>query len=439
MHPILRRLSLAIWAALALAAVLLPAVAEAQRPRVIVLSFEGRGGDAARRAVVNALETRYELIDEDAAVRAGGEIGVDVSTPDGMSAVVDHLHIELVVGGTVEGRGRSATTSIWVSDTQGNELATATGPSASGRSGASEVGEVALAAVEQAYTALHPPRPVPVLVDDTPPVMVSATVEDERDEPAPEEDGDRWRMPILRALIGLDFRNRTASIAPNSATARFDADLFPTLAFQIESHPLAFSSGLENGLFLSVAGAFSAGITYTNGIDFQPYNLNTYFFEGNAGYGGIIANMVEIGGTLGMGIDGVGLDQRPSMSAVIGHAEAEFPSTEMFYFRPAIYARVRLFEDFVHLEGGFGGRILIGAGQLGINEAQWNDGFASGGGIDFNLGVGGIIDPGFSYSARFGYSGHYVSLSDSARRPESTGATDEAFHIQLFVGWALMP
>jgi len=438
MHPLFRRLSLAISAALALA-LLLPSLAEAQRPRVIVLSFEGRGGDVARRAVVNALETRYELIDEDAAVRAGGEIGVDVSSPDGMSAVVAHLRIELVVGGAVEGRGRSASTSIWVSDVQGNELATATGPSASGRRGATEVGEVALAAVEQAYTALHPPRPVPVEVDDAPPIMANDEEEEERAAPRPAEDGDRWRLPLLRALIGLDFRNRTASISPNSTTARFDADLFPTLAFQIESHPLAFSPGLENGLFVSMSGAFSAGITYSNGIDGQPYNLNTYFFEGNVGYGGIIANMVEIGGTLGMGIDGVGLDQRAAMSAVIGHAEAEFPSTEMFYFRPAIYARVRLFEDIVQLEGGFGGRILIGAGQLGINEAQWNDGFASGGGIDFNLGLGGIIEPGFSYSGRFGYSGHYISLSDSARSPASTGASDEAFHIQLFVGWALMP
>lgn len=437
MHPLVRRLSLASWAAFILAAALLPVTAHAQRPRVIVLSFEGRGGDAARRAVVSALETRYELIDEEAAVRAGGEIGVDVSTPDGMSAVVEHLRVELVVGGTVEGRGRSASTSIWVSDTQGNELATATGPSASGRRSAAEVGEVALAALEQAYTALHPPRPVPVEANDAPPVM--AQDEEEDAAPPPRDDGDRWRMPLLRALIGLDLRNRTASISPNSATSRFDADLFPALAFQIESHPLAFSSGLENGLLLSMSGAFSAGITYTNGIDFQPYNLNAYFFEVNAGYGGIIANMIEIGGTLGMGLDGVGLDQRAGMSAVVGHAEAEFPSTEMFYFRPAVYARVRLLEDFVHLEGGFGGRILIGAGQLGLNEAQWNDGFASGGGIDFNLGLGGIIDPGFSYSARFGYSGHYVSLSDSARVPASTGATDEAFHILLLVGWALMP
>ncbi len=436
MHALFRRLALALAAALFVA--VLPSLAAAQRPRVIVLSFEGRGGDTARRAVVNALEASYDLIDEDTAVRTGGEIGVDVSTPDGMSAVVEHLHIELVVGGSAEGRGRSGSTSIWVSDVQGNELATATGPSASGRRGASEVGEIALAAVEQAYTALHPPTPVPVPRNDTPPVMARVEEDYEPVEPEP-EDGDRWRMPLVRALVGLDLRNRTASIAPNVMSARFDAAVFPTLAFQIESHPLAFSSGLENGLFLSMSGAFSAGITYTNGIDGAPYNLNAYFFEGNAGYGGVIADMVEIGGTLGLGIDGVGLDQRAAMSQVVGHADAEYPSVELFYFRPAIYARVRLFEDFVQLEGGFGGRILIGAGQLGLNEAQWNDGFASGGGFDFTLGLGGIIDPGFTYSARFGFAGHYVSLSDSARSPASTGATDEAFHIHLMVGWAIMP
>lgn len=438
MHAPFRTFSIAFALGLFALSALAPSSALAQRPRVIVLSFEGWRAEQARRAVVSGLETSYELVDEAAAVTAAGEIGVDVSTPDGMSAVVAHLGIELVVGGSVTGRNRAASTSIWVSDIQGNELATATGPSPSARGGADAIGAAALVACEQAYLALHPPAPPPVEVDDAPPLFEEV---EERPgaRPPPPDDSERWRLPFLRLLVGLDLRNRTAAIAPNSDTSRFEASIFPTIAFQVESHPLSFSSGPENGLFLSVAGAFSAGMTYTNAIDGVSYPMNTYFFEGNAGYGGVIANLVEIGGTVGMGIDGFGLEQRPGMSMILPHDDLEFPSVELFYFRPAIYTRIRLFQDFVQLEGGFGGRIFIGTGQIGSNDGVWNDGFGSGGGFDFNLGIGGVIDPGFTYSARFGYSGNYISLSDSPRTTPSTGATDEAIHIQLFVGWAFLP
>lgn len=428
----------ALFALLALFFVgLAPSIAEAQRPRVIVLSFEGWHAEQARRAALSGLETSYELVDEAAAVTAAGEIGVDVSTPDGMSAVVAHLGIELVVGGSVTGRNRAASTTIWVSDIHGTELATGTGPSPSARGAAAAIGEAARQAVETAYLTLHPPAPPPVEVDDAPPMF-----EEEEDERPGEarpvvDDSGRWRLPFLRLLVGLDLRNRTASIAPNVNVSRFDADVFPTIAFQIESHPLSFSSGPENGLFLSVSGAFSAGITYSNGIDFQNYPMNTYFFEGNAGYGGIIADMVEIGGTLGFGVDGVGLQQRDGMPVLGRRGDQEYPSVELLYFRPAIYARVRLFQDLVQLEGGFGGRIFAATGQIGSNQGVWDDGAGSGGGFDFNLGIGGIIDPGFTYAARFGFTGNYIGLSDGARR--STGATEEAIHIQLFVGWAFLP
>lgn len=430
----LLRFAVALCAAfLSLAAV--ASSAHAQRTRVIVLSFEGWRADAARRAVTTGLETTYELVDEQAAIDAAGAIGVDVSTPDGMSAVVAHLGIELVVGGSVEGRNRGATTNIWVSDIHGNELATAVGPSPAARGAATEIGDAAVAACTQAYTTLHPPRPVPVETHDPPP-MFAEEEEEERPGARPAEvDPNRWVMPVVRALVGLDLRNRTAAIAPDSNVSRFDADIFPSIAFQIESHPLAFLPGLENGLYFSLLGSFSAGITYTNARDGEFRPMNAYFFEGNVGYGGIIANMFEIGGTLGMGIDGMGLEQSPMMSSP--RLEGEFPSAEMFYFRPAIYARLRLFQDFVQLEGGIGGRILIGTGELGSNQGPWDDGVGSGGGVDFNLGLGGIIAPGFSYAARFGFAGHYISLADSARG--STSATDEAFHILLLVGWAIVP
>lgn len=433
---LLRLLSVGLRVLVPFVLVSLPALALAQRPRVIVLSFEGWHADDARTAVLRGLETSYELVDEQAAIDAAGQIGVDVSTPDGMSAVVVHLGIELVVGGSVTGRGRSARTSIWVSDVNGNELATGEGPSPQGRANATAIGEAAVAACAQAYESLHPPEPPPTLVEDTPPLF------DEDDDLEPDhtegtpDDPSRWRLPVFRGLVGLDIRNRTASIAPNSATSRFDADMFPTIALQFESHPLSFLPGPENGLYVSLNLAFSAGITYTHGVTFENYALNTYYAEGNVGYGGIIANMVELGGTLGFGVDGVGLEQRP-MRPALPRNPVEFPSVDYLYVRIGLYTRIRLFEDFVQLEGGIGGRILAGTGEIGSNQGIWDDGNASGGGLDFNLGVGGVIDPGFSYAARFGFAGHYLSFSNGARMSES--ATDEAWHIHLLVGWAIIP
>jgi hypothetical protein len=413
-----------------------PALAAAQRPRVIVLSFEGWHADEARTAVVRGLETRFELVDEQAAIDAAAEIGVDVSTPDGMATVVVHLGIELVVGGSVSGRARSARTSIWVSDVQGNELAVAEGPSPSGRANATALGEAAAGACAQAYESLHPPEPPPPEVVEGPPLFdPDDDLEPERDRPTP-DDPNRWRLPVFRGLVGLDVRNRTASIAPNSSSSRFDADFFPAIAVQLESHPLSGMSGPENGLYLSLDLAFSAGITYTNAIDFQPYPLNTYYAEGNVGYGGIIGNTVELGGTLGFGVDGVGLGQIPTRPPVPRN-DLEFPSVEYLYARVGVYTRIRLYRDLVQLEGGVGGRILISPGEIGSNQGIWDDGYANGGGFDFDLGLGGVIDPGFTYAARFGFAGHYLSFFDGARMSES--ATDEAFHIHLLIGWAISP
>lgn len=419
-----------------------PTLASAQRTRVIVLSFEGWHANDARNAVVRGLETEYELVDEAAAVDAAGQIGVDVSTPDGMAAVVVHLGIELVVGGSVTGRARSARTSIWVSDVQGNELATAEGPSPSGRANATAIGEAARAACAQAIESLHPPEPPPVEVNDAPP-MFDESEERERLRDGDErhedriDDATRWRLPVFRGLVGLDLRNRTASIGPNSETSRFDADIFPTIAVQLESHPLSFLPGPENGLYINLNLAFSAAITYSSGVTGELLALNTYYAEGNVGYGGIIANMVELGGSLGFGVDGVGLDQIPGRPVGTPRLDVEFPSVEYIYSRIALFTRVRLFEDYLQLEGGIAARIIITPGQIGQNQGIWDDGFADGAGFDFNLGLGGVIDPGFTYAARFGFAGHYLSFRDGARG--STSATDEAWHIHLLIGWAIEP
>lgn len=431
-----------------LATALVAGPAEAQRVRVIVLSFEGADADDARSAAIRGLETTYEMVDEQAAIDAAGEIGVDVSTPDGMSAVVAHLGIELVIGGFVEGRGRRATTTVWVSDTNGNELARRTSGAPTGRGAGDLIASAAYDAAAEALIILHPPELIEEEEehhDDTP---IFVPEEDDHVVTPPSDTGprsNRWVQPLIRGLVGLDLRNRTAGASPGDD--RFDADFFPVIELAFDAHPLSFLQGPENGLYLSLRMGFSAGLTYTPVNEEPGLAMNVYHLEFDAGYSGIIANIFELGGTLGLGLDGIGLT-----APLPSYLPGDYPSVEFFNFRPAIFARVRAFQDYLIIAGGFGGRVLLGAGQINNFDdvvavparppprdlVYW--GIANGGGFDFNIGLEGIIDPGFSYAARFGYTGYFIGFAgDDIADAERNSATDEAWHILLQVGWAYVP
>lgn len=426
-----------------LSASLLASAASAQRVRVIVLSFEGTGADDARAAAVRGLETTYEMVDEQAAIDAAGEIGVDVSTPEGMSSVVSHLGIELVIGGFVEGRGRRATTTVWVSDTQGNELSRRTAGPPTGRGAAEAIGNAAYEAAADALLAIHPPD---APEETTDPIFAEEEEAEEEEDvfrPAPVDDG-RWRQPLIRGLVGIDLRNRNAAVTDRGGTAVdfFATDFFPTIEIALDSHPLAFSSGPENGLYVAARTGFSAGMTYT-ALNGENLGMNVWHLDLDVGYAGVIANMLEIGGTLGMGVDAIGLEM-PLPSYLPG----DFPSVEYFHFRPGIFARLRAFQDYLIVAFGLGGRVFLGTGQINNFEiptgtpidpsTYW--GIANGGGVDLNLGLEGIIDPGFSYAARFGYTGNFLGFGDDPTLPaERASGADEAFHILLMVGWAFVP
>src|SRR5690606_1614801 len=95
-----------------------------------------------------------ELVDEERAVFAAQELGVDVSTPEGMQQVVEHLGITLVIAGAVEGRARRAETVVVVVDSRGDELATERGP-APVEANRIAIGGAAVRAIEAAQAALE--------------------------------------------------------------------------------------------------------------------------------------------------------------------------------------------------------------------------------------------------------------------------------------------
>lgn len=417
-------LALLVPGALALA----PQTAGAQvqiqaRARSVVLRFEGWHADQARRAAVRGLSDSYDLIEEDQLIDTAARIGVDVSTPEGMAAVVENLGVTLVIGGFVEGTGRRSTTTVWVMDVRGNELARRSTSGPSGRSATQDIAAAATEAAAEALAVLHRPEPVPEPEPELPPddsAMIDEAPPDSRREEEVDVSG-RWNQPLFRALVGLRLRNRTAAIAPNSATNRFDADFFPDIQIAAELRPLALAPGAERGLYFALSGGFSAGLSYFR-LDGQQRDMQVWNFEVDAGYGLVLAEAVELVLSAGFGLDGFDL---------VEASFVDFPSTTYAFIRPAIQGRIRLLP--AHLlvaELGFGGRIVFDSGGI---QRYGPDGTSSGG-IDFFLGLAGTIDPGFSWAARFAYSSYFLGFSGD---PVATSATDEAIQIWLMVGWAI--
>lgn len=436
------------------------AEAQTTRTRAIVLSFEGWHAEQARSAAVDGLSAAYDLITEQTAIDTAGSMGVDPATPEGMGAVVAQLHIELVVGGTVAGTGRTAETTVWVTDTQGNQLATRTvrGPG-TGRRGGTEIGNSALEACAEAVMQLHPvgpqaqpePQPEPVVVGPTPePEPEADPSYDIENEVAGESRGQRqdrerrarggsssdgggppasgrWNQPVFRGLIGVDVRNRTASATPNPEINRFDADFAPAIQLMLETRPFAQQDDGLRGLYAYTWMEFSAGLSYfPDAFTDETATMTLYGFDVGVGYAGTLAEIFELVGTIGFGIDGVSLGDLDRAAQ-----PAHYPSVMIQYLRPGIQARVRLVPDFLILEGTFGGRILVGAGDLNTFGAP------GGGGIDWSIGLAGIIDPGFTWQLRFGYSGNYITYGDPGDgAPFLDSGVEEAWRILIGIGWA---
>lgn len=510
----LRRQLAALAAFITLSCVLAPhAEAQTTRTRAIILSFEGWNAEAARAAIESGLNAAYDMISEQQAVDTAMQIGVDPSTPEGLGAVVARLHIQLVIGGSVSGRGARATTTIWVTDTSGNQLATRTAGAPSGRGFEGELTTAALQACGEAVAQLPPPPtsggrtstgpgPGPGPGPSADPES-GGTVEP---EPTPEPDYDpdydienevagrprgqghgssgrrdehhddghapgRWNQPYFRANIGVDIRNMSASTSggtggPPTSVDNLPVPFSPLIGLWLEARPFAGNDDALRGLYGYLNTEFSVGQTYYRVDDMSPdtqqRDLYLYGLDFGVGYAGTIAEVFELIGTVGAGVDGLGLADAVSDGSSWGgstHAHCndapptapptapgacqgsrDFPSIQAWYIRPEIQARIRLADDLLILEGAFAGRIIVSWGDL----ANADFGSPGGGGIDWSLGLAGIIDPGFTWRARFGYSGNYVTFSDpgvglagDANNGWSRDSgTIEAWRITLGIGWA---
>ncbi|MGE0791388.1 MAG: hypothetical protein AB7S26_37280 [Sandaracinaceae bacterium] len=433
----------AAWATAVMLALGLAAAsrADAQPSRVsraIVLRFAGPQGDVARQAVMVGIAPFVELVDERNAIATAQEMGVDVSTPDGMARVVEEMGVSLVVLGTVE--GRRGPTTIAIVDPQGEELASVEAP---GPQEPVAIGDRAVEAVQQAEAALRaranggggaaedPVDPDEGRDGPSPSNGGSGVTDPEvgaGDDPERPGGDERpsvplpgWRQPMVSMLGGLRVRAQlTQALGADGRGPFFATDGYPEIDLSVAVRPLASANDLIRGLYFGAEGAFSLGIRYRDTVggerDMTSFRMR---FDGGFGYSGEI---FEIVGMLGLGIEGVSLDQSDGFESIL-----------YTYLRPAAMARIQAYESIVVVELGLGARIGLDAGSL---AAAYGPGLAFGGG-DLFLGVGGIIE-GFTYAARLGLS--YLALGfegAGGSRFDADGGLDEAIEGRFLVGYSI--
>ena len=413
----MRQRSFLLALALGIVAWAAPIAASAQPPRTIVLSFEGgRRAGAARDAVVVALAPEVQLVTEQQAVSTADRIGVDVSTPEGMAAVVSNLGITMVVLGAIEGRGRSAQMVITVVDPANSELARRSAPVSEREA----ITAAAIEAVREAQAVLErqrdpDPEPEP---EPPPPSMIREP------EPAPATTAAGWRPPAFVGYVGLRIRNVGTYVTDTTGFLHyFESDAYPEIDLELVGRP--WGSGTNEalrGVFFGAQGSFSLGMAYFDSVGDQA-GMTSFRFRLDVGCAGVVGDVFELGGMLGLGIEGVQLD-----------VPDEFPSTLFTYLRPGIVARLRAVPDFVIVEAGIGGRIGLDGGPL---APAYGPSLVFGG-VDVFLGIAGSVEPGFSWAARFGYLHHPLGFS-GAGGSFATGVSgiDEAVEGRILIGWSI--
>ena len=435
-------------------------------PRVIVLSFEGWHADEAREAVATALATDYIVVPEADAITAADEIGVDVGTPEGMAAVVTHLRIDLVVGGSIAGTGRRSELTLFVLDANGNDLASTTVPGPSRRAALAPIGQAAVDTCATAYQAL-PRGPVaePEPVPEDPEGRSLEDLEHERpgqrpgwgDPDAHDESAapGRWNQPVISASLVGDIGSRAAGLNPGTTETIYGFGSVGRLGLNVDVRPFAQSNDATRGLYAHLDLGFSLGASYLPAdVGSDALAAQSVALEVDVGYALTIAEAVELIGSIGFGYDSF------SQEAPARVFNIDFPSTAYPYLPITVGGRVRLLPSSMtgldlHLEAAVGPRILFGGGELAAVDGPFfpptggfgcssptrdldcgNFGNVGGVGVNFYAGLGLIIDPGITLGVRFQYVGYFLGFSEGTGDRAKESGTDENMRLQFLAGYS---
>ncbi len=222
-------------------------------------------------------------------------------------------------------------------DAEGTELASRTAP-APLRSNLDAISEAAIGAIADARAELErraqpepEPEPEPVYTPPPPP----------QPEPEPEPTTTTWRQPQAVVLAGVRIRNVGNYVTDQDGNTHFfAADAFPAIALQLALRPWYDEDDELRNVFFQTQGSFSVGISWLDAGG-NARGMTSFQWRFDVGYAYIIDDIFEIAGTVGIGVEGVSI-QQPD----------DFPSTLYTYARPGVAGRLRLVPDSPNPGGG---------------------------------------------------------------------------------------
>ncbi len=422
-----KRIGDGIGLAVLAGSMLLASGAAAQQRTGVVLDFSGRGGGAARGAVVSALADHLELVAQDDFRARARQLGADLDSPAGMAQVAREMDVDVVVVGEVRGRRRRARVTIRMLDSAGNEVARRESGSPAGRRGRRGVGAAAVEALEEALSAIGPREREAAPDPEEDDVLGGGLDDGTLDEDLDEEPGEPAAVPYVEAMLGFGIRTRDAEITlDDGGTRGYQTDpFFPELSIRLVLRPFAGDDGAMRGLFAHLEGFHSVGLgsqDETTGEEFSTSALRVF---GQVGYLHSLGT-IEVGGGLGFGYDAFLLDENATMS-----------STKYTYLRPGLVGRFPLSGEVAQLQLDAGLRVGLGAGELTPMFAESASAF----GWDLGAAFFGNLESGFAYALRLGYVSYGLSFegdsSDPMVTPPAVDGSDSYVFVTVNAGYQL--
>jgi hypothetical protein len=399
----MRTASLRTLLVLAVAASSWPAApTSAQRIETVVMPFDGTGSDAIRSQV-------HEALGLDPRLRVAP---LDERAPDA----------QILVTGSVSGRGARRTFEIAASDAGGNQIAVQSARVGRGAAGRRAVEEASLALIDEAIPRLPPPPA------ETPPEP-AASEEPGREAGEASPSADAGPAPVgtdpalLSLVAGMVVRNRTSDVRLESGGSKvYDSGFYIELTAAAELRPLARDPGLARGLFVRAAYANAVGLgTQDCGPGgCQSYPTTFFRLYGDVGFLFDVGRVVEIGGGLGFGFEAYQIADNQVM-----------PTAEYPYLRPAVRGRVRILDERVLIDAELGLRSLLGRARLG--EAFGANGDSIG--LDAGLGLTGLLDFGLLWRADFSWAGYWHSFAGGGTLDNGQSGADQGVRIGLMLGY----
>lgn len=412
---------------------------EAQKPKVVVMDFAGKGGAAARVQVLRALRGKVAFSKRAWGRKVLAYQGARISDPVGRYKIAQELPVDYVVWGRVRGRGASARTEIRVAGKNGQQVSAFEAGRPGKRDRNETIRQAAVAALEEAIKESPPERRAAAKQDDELETR-KPDADNADDDGHPEKSttahprsGEAINAPVFTILAGPGGRVRNIAIdlndgAGGTATRKFESGVYFDIVLRLELRPLARSEKKAlRGLALEADAGFGIGLKAQVPGSTDKFDTKTWRLLAQLGYFHGFAKS-EIGGLVGIGVDAFDIDDNATLSSTRYLFLRLGPAFRHFFIERTLYLR---------LDAGF--RFPFSYGELADTFGD-----AKGIGFDAGLMLGGQLDVGLSYAFRVSLDLFKPKFSafPGGMVPDLPGAaqgsegTDRALNFNAMVGWA---